>query len=88
MAIWDADKIPAGVEFATAVTARGYSVEIAIPHAVLDALRARGNWQALRFNIALYDAEEPGGPNTALWWQPDWHKSSNVPGSGTFRRRK
>jgi hypothetical protein len=87
MAVWEAEKIPTGVTFACLPTVAGYAAEILIPNRVLDALRRQGKYDLLRFNLAVHDAEEPGGPSTVFWWQPDWHLDANVPGSGTFRRK-
>ncbi len=84
MSVWEPEKIPEGVVVACVPNARGYSAEVVLPRRVLDALRPSGHFGALRFNIAIRDSDEPGGPNAALFWQPDWHHETNVPGSGTF----
>jgi hypothetical protein len=87
MAVWEPEKIPAGVTFACVPTATGYSAEVRVPQGVLNALGRTGHFDTLRFDIAVHDSEEPGGPQTTLWWQPDWHLEQNVPGSGTFRKK-
>jgi hypothetical protein len=86
MSFWERDRIPQGVQVVCVPTATGYAAEIAIPHEALNALRSSGAWSALRFNIAIHDADEASGPSATLWWQPDWHSAENIAGSGTFFR--
>lgn len=83
-ALFEAQKVPAGVRVRSVRTPRGYSAEIALPHSVLNRLRQSGEWDALRFNIAVHDADVDGGTREVRWWQPDWHQAENLPGSGTF----
>ncbi|HET9934733.1 MAG TPA: hypothetical protein VFQ35_28705, partial [Polyangiaceae bacterium] len=81
---FEPEKIPKTVRVVCARTKDGYSAEIAIAHAALNALRPRGAWSSLRFNLGVYERDAMSGPGTAIWWQPDWRWEENVPGSGTF----
>ena len=83
-ALFEPDKIPKTVRVVCARTKDGYSAEIALPHAVLDAMRPKSPWSSLRLNVGVHERDATSGPSTVVWWQPDWRWEENVPGSGTF----
>jgi hypothetical protein len=84
VSLFDSERIPKTVRVVCVRTADGYAAEFAFPHAALDATRPNGEWHSLRFNIGVNERDRPNGPKTVIWWQPDWHWQSNVPGAGTF----
>lgn len=83
-ALFERDKIPKTVRVVCVRTKDGYSAEIALPHAVLNAMRPNGSWSGLRVNVGVHERDAMSGPSTIMWWQPDWRWEENVPGSGTF----
>jgi hypothetical protein len=87
MAVSRAKLLPEGVRYVAAPTAKGYAAEVAIPHALLDAMRPHGPWQAIRLSLAIFDSDEDFGQGTGMRWQPEWRSKSNRPGSGTFYRQ-
>lgn len=87
MALEPNGKIPEGVLIATHRTKAGYSVEVAVPHGVLDRMHGEKPWTAVRLNLIVRDADDGFGEDVALWWQPGWPSKENRPGSGTFLRR-
>ncbi|MEX0653435.1 MAG: sugar-binding protein [Phycisphaeraceae bacterium] len=76
--------LPEGVRVAGSQDETGYSVEIAIPHAILDQAQG-GRWRRVRLNLAIDDADTDG--NSQVWWRPDWRSEQNYFGSGTIERR-
>jgi hypothetical protein len=66
-------------------TARGYSVELAVPHALLDE-RQGGPWQALRLNVAVADVDPDASRTATFTWRPTRFGPLAVEGSGTFVR--
>ncbi|MFZ5893476.1 MAG: sugar-binding protein [Myxococcota bacterium] len=85
VSLFDRQRIPKTVRVVCVRTPDGYAAEMAFPHAALNATRPQGEWRSLRFNVGIQEHDAPSVPGTTLWWQPDWHWDSNVPGSGTFK---
>jgi hypothetical protein len=81
----DPSEWPEGTLAACVKTDKGWSAEIAIPIAYLDA-KQDGAWKEFRLNIALDDFDSPGGKGKQIWWRPDWRGAMNYAGSGTFRK--
>lgn len=79
-------RVPEGVLVATQRTPAGYSVEVAVPHPVLDRQHGQRPWPAVRLNLIVRDVDEKLGEGAALGWQPDWTSAENQPASGTFVR--
>lgn len=85
--IYEADRLPEGVQAACAPAEDGWAAEIAIPDTVLDAFQGK-SWERFRLNITLFDYDGSfAAPHTALWWRPEWNGPENVADSGTFERR-
>ena len=62
----------------------GYVTEAAIPINYLNDLQD-GTWNAFRLNIIVHNANGIGKKRFS--WQPEWHKSGDRIGSGTFYRQ-
>jgi hypothetical protein len=84
VSLFDPERIPKTVRVVCVRTPSGYAAEIAFPHAVLNGTRASGEWRSLRFNLGVQERDVSGEAGTTIWWQPDWHWETNIPGSGTF----
>ena len=80
-------RIPEGVYFTGVKTEKGYAVEAAIPHSVLDAYYG-GEWENLRFNLITFDVDEFTGSIVYLWWRPSWSNHRSYKNSGTFLRKQ
>jgi hypothetical protein len=65
--------------------AAGYTLEAAIPTAVLDAFQKQP-WQEFRLNVCVNSTDRPNGDVTKHWWCPDWRSPENQRGSGTFKK--
>ena len=72
-------------DVATVVTPRGYTAELAIPFADLDAA-AEGPWDGLRVNVTVSDFDEGETAHTTLLWRPSRYDGRAAEGSGTFVR--
>ena len=84
-----AERMPDGLQARCRRTPDGYVSEIAVPVAYLDAMQG-GDWRDFRLNIAVDDhdgAVRDRAQAAQLWWQPDWRRPEDVPGSGTFRQK-
>ena len=79
-------RLPEGVYFTGVKTEKGYAVEVAIPHSVLDAYNER-EWEDLRFNLITFDVDKLTGSLVYLWWRPSWATHSSYKDSGTFLRK-
>ncbi|UTF60084.1 metallophosphoesterase [Gilvimarinus sp. DA14] len=78
-------ELPAGVDYASSITAKGYSAEIFIPQQVLDGIHG-GSWDGVRLNAQLRDAD-PGEPGpTGREWLPSWGTEWAIGGAGNFYR--
>ncbi len=64
----------------------GYTVEIAVPVALLDAWHG-GAWQAVRVDLFVNDFDVGESGSQPLHWQPYRFGPAPVVGSGTFVRR-
>ena len=82
--VWQPERLPAGTETACTRDDAGFSVEVAVPAAYLDA-RQGGRWEAFRLNVAVDDFDGPDR-GCQLWWRPDWRTDETWAGSGTFVR--
>jgi hypothetical protein len=69
-------------------TAYGYTVEAAIPHALLDQFHGGTPWESLRLNLGIRDFDQNNAHESNLLWQPDWRDDESRVGSGMFRRKK
>ncbi len=78
-------RLPEGVYITGVKTEKGYAVEAAIPHSVLDAYN-EGEWEDLRFNLITFDVDKLTGSLVYLWWRPSWATHSSYKDSGTFLR--
>jgi hypothetical protein len=65
----------------------GYSTEMAIPIEYLKQQQG-GDWESVRINIIVNDADEQGYLRDLLYWKPGWMNPENYAGSGTFHRAK
>jgi hypothetical protein len=79
------DQVPAGISVASRRTDKGYVIEAAIPHAILDALQG-DTWKTVRVNVGIRDVDQQGMHQSTLLWQPDWRGKENRVGAGMFRR--
>ena len=75
-----------GVQAICAKTDGGHNTEIAIPLSYLDEKQGH-RWEEFRLNIGVDDFDDPAGKLAQIWWQPNWRRSQDRPGSGTFKRR-
>jgi len=83
--IWNAEKLPEGTQVASARSAGGYSVEIAIPLSYLENI-AGADWRRFRLNVTVDDFDgSDQGPQ--LWWWPDWRNQEQTGSEGTFQRQ-
>lgn len=79
------DKMPAGLTAKGRKTVKGYSVEYAIPLALLKRQQG-GDWKNIRLNISIADKNKGDtGEPRRINWLPDWE--DNYPGSGMFFRK-
>lgn len=83
--IYPAQYLPPGVQYACKRSPGGYTAELALPAAWLEA-QYGGPWQSLRLNVMLNDRDLNGMHRTSVYWQPDWREADNILGSGTFRK--
>ena len=83
--VFSQDALPAGVTVACRPTPTGYTLEAAIPAAVLDAFQKQP-WQEFRLNVCVNNTDRPNGDVTKHWWYPDWRSPENQRGSGTFKK--
>lgn len=82
------ERMPEGVQACCRRTSEGHVSEIGIPATYLAAMQG-GEWRGFRLNIAVDDhdgAVRERAQAAQLWWQPDWRRPEDIPGSGTFRR--
>jgi hypothetical protein len=84
--VLDRNKLPPGVQVASAQTKGGHATEVAIPASYLDGMQG-APWKRIRLNIAVFDLDEPAGRPTQIWWRPGWRTDENYAGSGTFERK-
>ena len=75
-----------GVQAICAKTDGGHNTEIAIPLSYLDEKQGR-KWEEFRLNIGVDDFDDAAGKLAQIWWQPNWRRSQDRPGSGIFKRR-
>jgi hypothetical protein len=75
-----------GVRISAQRTARGYSAELAVPHALLDE-RQGSLWEAVRLNVGIDDFDEGKPGHATFTWRPSRFGPLAVEGSGTFVRR-
>ncbi len=80
------DPIPEGLYFTGVKTEKGYAIEVAIPHTVLDGYYGR-EWESIRFNVLKFDVDQLTGSIVYLWWRPSWTTHSSYKNSGTFIRK-
>jgi len=76
---------PEGVQVASKVRRFGYTLEFAIPIALLNEAQG-GAWESLRLNLGLNDYDD-GRVATKVWFRPDWDGAANYAGSGNFVRK-
>lgn len=79
------DTWAAKVTSALMASATGYTLELAIPHDVLDQL-ADQRWQHARIGIRAYDLDEDDATINVLHWQPYRYGNAPLPGSHAFVR--
>ena len=79
------EHMPPGLTGKGKKTAKGYTVEYAIPQALLQRFQGI-DWKNIRLNIVVADLNtgDKGEPHR-INWQPDWME--NYPGSGMFFKR-
>jgi hypothetical protein len=82
--VYRTDKLSPEVQMACSKTDAGYSVEYAVPMAVLDQIQGKP-WEEVRINVGVNDKDDDGP--TQLWWRPAWESPANYPGSGTFKKK-
>lgn len=81
------DDIAKEVQSAVQRTKTGYSLEFAVPHAVLDKRSGgTGSWQAARIGIRVYDLDSDDGTVEVLHWQPYRYGNAPLAGTHSFRR--
>lgn len=85
-ALFRADRMPEGLEWACKKTETGYQIEAAVPFAYLNEQQG-GEWKHLRLNVIARDMDLEGMHNSTLSWEPAWDSDENRLGSGTFGRR-
>jgi hypothetical protein len=78
--------LPEGTRVASLRREHGYTAELSIPAAALDAL-AGERWRQLRINVGQYDFDPQDGGHSVLWFRPNRFGNLAIPGSGTFERR-
>lgn len=84
---------PAGARSGCRARRGGWTAEVAVPFAVLDAGHGGKPWESVRINVCVYDFDTSSikaglvGYGTYFYWKPDWDGALDYPGSGTFRRR-
>jgi len=76
---------PDSIRTASQVGHSGYSIEIAVPLAVLDAKHGE-RFDRVRLDISVYDFDEDQTGHATLWWRPARFDIRSIPGSGTFSR--
>jgi hypothetical protein len=79
-------KPPEGIASASKRTDAGYSVEFAVPVAILDGYHGEA-FDALRIDLSVADFDEGDRGHATLWWKPSRFSPAAIPGSGTFQRK-
>lgn len=79
VAVFQRDRLPEGLRYASMQTDTGHVTELAIPRVWLDE-QAGGSAEGFRLNIAIDDVDEPEGPRAQLWWNPDWRTNETYAG--------
>ncbi|MDH5736862.1 MAG: hypothetical protein OEZ23_01065, partial [Gammaproteobacteria bacterium] len=70
----------------TVRTERGYSAELAVPHAVLNEMAGGKEWHRARISISVYDFDEGEQGNVILHWQPYRFGNASIKGTHLFVR--
>jgi hypothetical protein len=84
--VHEPETLPQGTRVASALTARGYAVEMAIPLAYVKEKAGGDDWKDVRINILQIDRDDSGATAVQLWWRPHWRDDENFDGSGTFTK--
>ncbi|MCC6486355.1 MAG: metallophosphoesterase [Candidatus Hydrogenedentes bacterium] len=76
---------PEGVKTASVAAADGFTAEVAIPLASLNA-RQGGAWKRVRLNVGVSDFDKGDARDgvTILYWRPQWTSGQTYPESGVF----
>ena len=74
-----------GIETASQRTTTGYTVEFALPIAVLEDMTDHP-FEAFRVDLSVYDFDDGEPGHATLWWRPSRFSPHATPGSGTFAR--
>jgi hypothetical protein len=81
--IWEPASLPAGAMVINRHTTEGYTLEVSIPlESLIETYGDQWQQDGLRYNVAVNDRD--GSEQSQLWWQPDWRRADNIPGSGTL----
>ena len=78
--------VRAAIPTAIRRTSTGYSVEMAVPVAMLDQRQGK-DWEMIRVSIYVNDFDDGERGFTTLHWQPNRFGDAPLAGTGTFVRR-
>ena len=70
---------------AVSASSTGYTVEMAIPHDVLDRIAGQ-TWKYARIGLRAYDLDRNSTTVNTLHWQPYRYGNAPLPGSHAFIR--
>jgi len=79
--------IPPGTHVGSALTSKGYAIEIAVPLAYVKKMAGTADWKDVRINILQNDRDDSGATAAQIWWRPHWPGDESYAGSGTFQRQ-
>ena len=80
-AVFNADRLPPGIESAVVRNEKGIQVELAFPAEYLNKMQA-GPWSSVRLGVGYLDFDDNGKERTEHYWYPAWNSEENIPGSG------
>ncbi len=83
--IFNAQRLPAGVEASCVRTAEGYVLNAAIPSAWVDK-QQKTSWRDFALNVCVNNKDSADGTVTKTWWLPDWRTSQRRIDAGLFSR--
>lgn len=77
--------VPEGVKVACKATDDGYTLEMAVPIALIQEKQGK-NWRSIRFNLSVIDFDQDQ-ESQQFYFQPDWRGKENFIGSGLFFKK-